>query len=120
MATELHMPALDLTGEEIRVMRWKRREGDAVAAGAALLEVETEKATLDVIAPQAGTLLKIMAAEGAVVEVGDILCYIGEPGEVIPWLAAGADRAAPAAAEAYVSPAIPAPADSAPAAPLIN
>lgn len=114
MAVAIHMPPLSMTGEEIRVMRWKRREGDPVATGDVLLEVETEKATLDVAATGNGTLLKVMAPEGSIVEVGDILCYIGAAGEEIPWLAAGN-----AAGAALPSPVIPGPEDLAPADPLI-
>lgn len=114
MAIELRMPALDLTGDEIHVMRWKVREGDPVKAGDVLLEVETEKAALDVVSPHTGVLLRIMADDGAIVEVGDIVCYIGEAGEVIPWLEAR-DAVLPAAP----SPAIPAPNNPTTAAPLI-
>ena len=114
MAIELRMPALDLTGDEIRVMHWTVREGDHVNAGDVLLEVETEKATLDVVSPHTGTLLRILAGEGAIVEVGDIVCYIGAAGEEIPWLAAR--DVAPAQPP---SPAIPAPENPATAVPLI-
>jgi pyruvate/2-oxoglutarate dehydrogenase complex dihydrolipoamide acyltransferase (E2) component len=112
MAIELRMPALGLTGDEIRIMRWKVGEGEPVEAGDVLLEVETEKATLDVAAPGAGTLLRIMAGEGAMVEVGDIICYLGDAGEEIAWL-----KERVAATGEAPSPAIPAPED--PAAPLI-
>jgi pyruvate dehydrogenase E2 component (dihydrolipoamide acetyltransferase) len=115
MAIELRMPALDLTGDEIRIMRWKVREGDPVKVGDVLLEVETEKATLDVVSTHAGALLRIMADDGAIVEVGDIVAYIGEAGEEIPWLKTR--NAVPAEPP---SPAVPAPEDSATAAPLIT
>lgn len=114
MAIELRMPALNLTGDEIRVIHWKVREGEPVKVGDVLLEVETEKATLDVASTAAGTLLRIMADEGAIVEVGDIVCYLGETGEEIPWL-----KVREAAVEAAPSPAIPAPENDAAAAPLI-
>jgi pyruvate/2-oxoglutarate dehydrogenase complex dihydrolipoamide acyltransferase (E2) component len=118
MAIELRMPALDLTGDEIRIVRWQVREGEAVQAGDVLLEVETEKATLDVASTHAGTLLRIMADDGAIVEVGDIVCYIGAAGEGIPWLPPRAEEGRLVAAAAP-SPAVSAPEDAAGAAPLI-
>ena len=84
--------------EEGRLVEWKKNEGDTVAAGDVLAEVETDKAVMDLVARAAGTLIKRLVAEGATVPVASLVGWIGEPGEAIPGDAA--PPAAPAAAPA--------------------
>jgi 2-oxoisovalerate dehydrogenase E1 component len=64
------MPNMDLTIEEATIVRWTKGVGQAVQAGETILEVETDKATVDVEAPASGLLAKILAAEGDVVPLG--------------------------------------------------
>ncbi|MBN1437204.1 MAG: hypothetical protein JW936_09015 [Sedimentisphaerales bacterium] len=64
------MPNMDLTVTEATIVRWVKKVGDKVAADEPVLEVETDKATVDVEAPMAGTLVEILAQEGDVVPLG--------------------------------------------------
>ena len=103
MAIEITVPTLGESVADATVARWIKTTGDAVAADEPVVELETDKVTLEVPAPAAGTLGEILAAEGATVEVGASLAMLNE-------------GAAPAAS-APAAPAEPAPAKSAPAAP---
>jgi pyruvate dehydrogenase E2 component (dihydrolipoamide acetyltransferase) len=77
------MPPLGQTSDELRLLRWRKAEGDTVAEGELLLEIETDKATLDVEASVAGALLRIDCREGETVTAGTVLGWLGEPGEEI-------------------------------------
>ena len=103
MAIEITVPTLGESVADATVARWIKTTGDAVAADEPVVELETDKVTLEVPAPAAGTLGEILAAEGATVEVGASLAMLNE-------------GAAPVAS-APAAPAGPAPAKSAPAAP---
>lgn len=61
------------------VVRWLKREGDKVKVGEPLVELETEKVSFELESPAAGTLLKFLAPEAAVVPVGGALCEIADP-----------------------------------------
>ena len=98
MAYELKMPQLGLTMEEGTVSKWLKREGDAVAAGEAVLEITTDKLTNEVASEQSGVLLKIVAREGDDVPVKGTLGWIGQSGEAVPGAAPAAAAAAPAPA----------------------
>ncbi len=78
------MPKLGQTMEEATVARWLKKEGDAVSRGEVLLEITTDKATLEVESFYAGVLRKIVAPEGAIVPVNRLIAYIGQPDEPIP------------------------------------
>lgn len=78
------MPPLGTTSDELRIVEWLKGEGEEVALGEPLLAVETDKATLEVEAAATGTLLRVVHAAGAVVDVGDVVGYIGSPGEEVP------------------------------------
>jgi 2-oxoglutarate dehydrogenase E2 component (dihydrolipoamide succinyltransferase) len=113
MATEIKVPVLGESVTEATVARWLKQPGDAVAMDDPLVELETDKVTLEVNAPAAGTLTEVLAAEGANVGVGAVLGRIGD----------GAAKSAPAAkvnvaqtAAPAASPA-PRPASTKPAAP---
>ncbi|MCJ7422337.1 pyruvate dehydrogenase complex E1 component subunit beta [Sphingomicrobium astaxanthinifaciens] len=96
MATELKMPALSPTMEEGTLAKWLKAEGDPVAAGDILAEIETDKATMEFEAVDEGTLLKILVPEGTDnVAVGTAIAMIGEEGEEV--------AAAPAAPAAQAS-----------------
>ncbi len=113
MATKIVMEALSPTMEDGRLVEWKKNEGDAVATGDVLAEVETDKAVMELVARASGTLLKRVVQDGATVPVAEVVGWIGEPGEDIPGGAAGAPAPAPAAdkedVEAARAPAVPVP-----------
>ena len=79
MAINIVVPRLGESVVEARVARWLKREGEAVAAGEPVVELETEKIDLEVGAEQAGVLASIKHPEGADVKVGDVLAVV-EPG----------------------------------------
>ena len=92
----VRMPPLGQTSDELRIVGWRKREGDEVAAGETLLEVETDKATLEVEAALAGTVLRIVHGEGQTVQAGTVIAYVGEPGEEVVAEAPAKVQAAPA------------------------
>ena len=83
MATSVYMEALSPTMEEGRVVKWHKREGDAVKTGETLAEVETDKAVMDLIARADGVLRQVSAAEGQTVPVGNVVAIIAAPGETV-------------------------------------
>ncbi len=111
MASEIRVPQLGESVTEATVARWLKKAGDSVAQDDPLVELETDKVTLEVNAPEAGMLSEIVATEGANVQVGALLGRIGN-GAAQP--AATAKReptaatAAPAAPAKVASPAAPA------------
>jgi len=106
MATEIRVPALGESVTEATVAKWLKNVGDAVAQDEPLVELETDKVTLEVNASSAGTLSEISAETGATVEVGGLLGSIE----------AGAAGAKPAAKPAAAAPAATPAAAPAPAA----
>lgn len=86
MATKIIMPPLGDSSDEATVLKWLKREGDPVSKGETLLEIETDKSTVEVDAYGSGVLLKILVGENETVEVGTVLGIIGEPGEDIAGL----------------------------------
>jgi 2-oxoglutarate dehydrogenase E2 component (dihydrolipoamide succinyltransferase) len=111
MATEIKVPTLGESVTEATVAKWMKQAGDGVAVDEPLVELETDKVTLEVNAQTAGTLAEIMVAEGATVEVGAILGMIAEGAVAAPAAPAPAAPAPTAAAAA------PAPAPAVPPAP---
>ncbi|MEL7459758.1 MAG: pyruvate dehydrogenase complex E1 component subunit beta [Pseudomonadota bacterium] len=113
MAVEILMPALSPTMEEGTLAKWMVKEGDVVASGDILAEIETDKATMEFEAVDEGTIGKILIAEGTEgVKVNTPIAVIGEAGEdmsVAPAPAAEAPAPAPAAASAPAVVAAPAP-----------
>ena len=84
MATEIKVPSLGESITEATVLKWLKRPGEAVAVDEPVAELETDKVTLEVPAPAAGTLAEILAEEGTNVPVGAVLGWIAD------WLAAQA------------------------------
>ncbi|HUX68399.1 MAG TPA: dihydrolipoamide acetyltransferase family protein [Terriglobales bacterium] len=103
MPTSIVMPALELMQETGKLVAWRKQEGEAVAAGEVLAEVETDKAVVEVESPAAGVLAGVQAAPGEVVPVGRTIAWVLAPGESVP--AAAVAAAAPAAAVAAAAPA---------------
>jgi pyruvate dehydrogenase E2 component (dihydrolipoamide acetyltransferase) len=112
MANIIDMPKLSDTMSVGTLVKWLKKEGDAVKAGDMLAEVETDKATMELESFFDGTLLKIFAPAGSQVAIGAALCAVGQPGETVEAPAAPAPKAA-APAPAAAAPA-PAPAPVAP------
>ncbi|MBL9188859.1 MAG: pyruvate dehydrogenase complex dihydrolipoamide acetyltransferase [Opitutaceae bacterium] len=128
MANIIEMPKLSDTMTVGTLVKWLKKEGDAVKAGDMLAEVETDKATMELESFFDGTLLRIFAPAGSQVALGAPLCAIGKPGEKVdtpaakpaPAAAAAAPAATPAAPVA-VAAAAPAPAVAAPVVtPVVN
>ena len=90
------MIALSPTMETGTLARWRKKEGDTVASGDVLCEVETDKATMDYESTAEGTLLKIVLPEGGQAKVGDLIAVVGKPGEDISALLADSGAARPA------------------------
>ena len=116
MATKVHMEALSPTMEEGRLVKWTKHEGDAVKSGDTLAEVETDKAVMELVARADGQLLKVVVPEGSTVPVGNVVAWIGKPGEKVDGDGASAPAPTAGAAPAAVAPKpAPAPARAAPA-----
>ncbi len=96
MAFSVVMPALEMAQETGKLIAWRKKEGDRVIKGEPLLEVETDKAVLEVEAPADGILAGITAAAGADIPVGQTIAWILAPGEKPPAESESA-TAAPAA-----------------------
>jgi len=105
MATKVHMEALSPTMEEGRLVKWLKREGDAVKTGDTLAEVETDKAVMELVARADGQLIKVLAPEGTTVPVGNVVAYIGAQGESVDGGSAPASAPAPAPKSAAPPPA---------------
>ena len=99
MATEIRVPALGESITEATVGKWFKQAGDAVAADEPLVELETEKVTVEVPAPTSGVLSAIMVKEGDTVAVGSVLGAIGE----------GDGKAKPAPAQVKAETVVPQP-----------
>src|SRR5437588_12521891 len=84
MPTDVIMPALGMAQDTGVVVSWKKQPGDEVIKGEPLLEVETDKAVVDVEAPATGTLASISAEAGAEVPIGTTIAVILAPGESSP------------------------------------
>jgi pyruvate dehydrogenase E2 component (dihydrolipoamide acetyltransferase) len=110
MSIELKMPALSPTMEEGTLAKWLVKEGDTVASGDILAEIETDKATMEFEAVDEGTIAKIIIPEGTdEVKVGTVIALIAGEGEDVS-AAASASASAPAPAPAPVPSPAPAPA----------
>jgi pyruvate dehydrogenase E2 component (dihydrolipoamide acetyltransferase) len=83
MPTKVVMEALSPTMEEGRLVKWTKAVGEAVKTGDTLAEVETDKAVMELVARADGQLLQQLVAEGATVPVGDVVAYVGAPGETV-------------------------------------
>ncbi|HUG37882.1 MAG TPA: 2-oxo acid dehydrogenase subunit E2 [Candidatus Limnocylindrales bacterium] len=81
MAAPVIMPALELAQETGKVIRWLKAPGDTVRKGEPIVEIETDKVTVEIEAPAAGILRDVTAAEGDVVPVGQAIAVIAAPGE---------------------------------------
>ena len=110
MATPITIPDLGTTVDQVKLLKWSKQEGEPVKRGEVLCEVETDKAVGELESVAEGVLLRQVVPEGAEVETGAIIAYVGAPGEAIP---------EPQAASPAPSAAAPAPSagETAPRAP---
>jgi pyruvate dehydrogenase E2 component (dihydrolipoamide acetyltransferase) len=119
MALSVVMPALEMAQETGKLVSWRKKEGDRVAKGEILMEVETDKAVVEVEAQAEGTLGGVSAKTGDVVPVGQTIAWLLQPGEKPPATTAqaqtgrkmesspAAQAAAPASAASAVATAGP-------------
>src|SRR5512141_2228400 len=119
--TEIRVPTLGESVTEATIGRWFKKAGDAVAVDEPLVELETDKVTIEVPAPSAGVLGEIAAKDGETVAVGALLGQIndGAAGAAAKPAAAPAKAAAPAAVAAPAA-APKAPPVDAPLAPSVR
>jgi len=115
MAISVVMPALEMAQETGKLVSWKKKEGEQVKKGEMLLEVETDKAVVEIEAGGDGVLGGVTAKVGDVVPVGQTIAWLLKPGEAIPTGGAQSQsgrkmEAAPAATAAAAAPAAPEPA----------
>src|SRR3979490_2266426 len=94
MANSVVMPGREVAQENGKLRAWRKKEGERVTKGEPLLEIETDKAIVEVEAPGDGILAGITADVGAVVPVGETIAWLVAPGEKPP---AKSVTAAPAA-----------------------
>lgn len=97
MAISVVMPALEMAQETGKLLAWRKKEGEPTVKGEPLLEIETDKAVVEVEATADGILAGIKSREGDVVAVGSVIAWIVQPGEVLPSEASGAAAGAPTA-----------------------
>ena len=78
MSSEIRVPVLGESVTEATIAKWMKAPGESVAAEEIICELETDKVSVEIPAPAAGTLSEIIAAEGATVEVGALLAMFEE------------------------------------------
>ena len=103
MATKVYMEALSPTMEEGRLATWLKNEGDEVKEGDVLAEVETDKATMELVARGSGVLRKRLIGDGDTANVGTVIAVIAGADEDVSALTGGAEvqaEQAPSTAEA--------------------
>ena len=107
MAISVVMPALEMAQETGKLISWLKQEGETVAKGEPLLEIETDKAVMEIESPGEGILAAVKAQAGAEVPVGQTIAWIVRPGETPPAdetpVASGRKTSAAASASARVS-----------------
>jgi pyruvate dehydrogenase E2 component (dihydrolipoamide acetyltransferase) len=117
MAVSIVMPALEMAQETGKIISWLKKEGDTIAKGEPIAEIETDKVVLELEATADGVLAGVQAAAGDVVQVGKTIAWIVAPGEKPPAEADGAtpaartmtDQAKQAVAAASAAPAVSTP-----------
>jgi pyruvate dehydrogenase E2 component (dihydrolipoamide acetyltransferase) len=96
MATNVHMEALSPTMEEGQLVRWLKKEGDAIAEGDVLAEIETDKATMELVARGSGVLQGVKLKEGETAPVGQVIAVIAGEGEAVKSAEPAEEKAGPA------------------------
>src|SRR5580692_7102984 len=113
MAISVVMPALEMAQDTGKLVSWRKKSGESIAKGEILLEVETDKAVVEVEALAAGILGGVTAQAGDVIPVGQTIAWLLAPGESAPANASptssAADAARPPASASAQQAAKPAP-----------
>jgi pyruvate dehydrogenase E2 component (dihydrolipoamide acetyltransferase) len=107
MATKIMMPKLSDTMEEGVILKWLRKEGEKVKQGDVLVEIESDKADMELEAYDSGVLRKIVVPDGGKAPIGALIAVIGEPDEDISALLSSAQTPKPAPAVASKASAAP-------------
>jgi pyruvate dehydrogenase E2 component (dihydrolipoamide acetyltransferase) len=84
MAHSIVMPALEMAQETGKLLAWRKKEGEPVAKGEPLLDIETDKAVVEIESPADGILSGVKAQAGDVIPVGQTIAWIVNPGEKVP------------------------------------
>src|ERR1700684_1899851 len=84
MAHSIVMPALEMAQETGKLISWRKKEGEAIAKGEPLLDIETDKAVVEIESPADGILAGVKAPAGAVIPAGQTIAWIVNPGEKVP------------------------------------
>jgi len=108
MAHSIVMPALEMAQETGKLLTWRKKEGETVAKGEPLIDVETDKAVVEIESPADGVLAGIKAHEGDVIPVGQTIGWIVAPGEKPPAEEAAAATGRRMDAKVSSAPAAPA------------
>jgi pyruvate dehydrogenase E2 component (dihydrolipoamide acetyltransferase) len=83
MAVAIRLPDMGTNVEECKVLSWRIKEGEAVKRGDILADIETDKAVAELESTGEGVLLQVVVKEGGLAQTGDILAYVGKPGESV-------------------------------------
>ena len=84
MITEVIVPVLDQTTTEVRLINWIKNEGDAVSSGEVICEIETEKATVEIESPKAGTLRKILIEADTNIPPLTVVALVSDNDDALP------------------------------------
>src|ERR1700693_1983803 len=84
MAHSIVMPALEMAQETGKLLSWRKKEGDAVAKGEPLMDIETDKAVVEIESPADGILAGVKASEGELILVCQTIAWMVAPGENLP------------------------------------
>jgi pyruvate dehydrogenase E2 component (dihydrolipoamide acetyltransferase) len=84
MVQKIIMPSGGQTTDEMLIVKWYKTKGDSVKTGDLIFEIETDKASMSVESYAEGILLAVKYGEGDRVKAGEVVAYIGNPGDKIP------------------------------------
>src|SRR6202163_4311769 len=84
MAHSIVMPALEMAQETGKLISWRKKEGEAIGKGEPLLDIETDKAVVEIESPADGILVGVKAHAGDVIPVGQTIAWVVNPGENPP------------------------------------
>ena len=115
MAVAIKLPDMGTNVEECKLQSWRVQEGQKVKRGDVLADIETDKAVAELESTAEGTVLRHVVPAGAMAHMGDVLAYIGQPGESVPDPSAAAPTASAVATAPASSAPQPAAAPGAPA-----
>jgi pyruvate dehydrogenase E2 component (dihydrolipoamide acetyltransferase) len=105
MAVAIKLPDMGTNVEECKLLSWRVQEGQRVKRGEVLADIETDKAVAELESTAEGVLLRQVVKAGVMAQMGDILAYVGQPGESVPEAAAVAPAASGGSQSTKVAPA---------------